>query len=212
MARMYPELYIVFGSFRAPVFLQLTDPKEVKPESRCLSHRSCYHLLRGVIRWRLRYKYRHKESRSLHNANRYRTHGRLAMRPIAAIVLLTIGYVPAFSKAVWIDTDPSVQKGVHEVDDGFALVQAFRSNELAIRGISVVFGNSPLAEAYPIGQDLVKRYGPPKMPVYRGAAGAAELGIETPASRALADALKKERLTILVLAPATNVATVVKND
>src|SRR5450759_180792 len=42
---------------------------------------------------------------------------------------------------VWIDTDPSVAVGGHEVDDGFALIQAFHSKEIAIRGISVVFGS-----------------------------------------------------------------------
>ncbi|MCI0390199.1 MAG: hypothetical protein MOB07_15725, partial [Acidobacteria bacterium] len=42
--------------------------------------------------------------------------------------------------AVWIDTDPSVAPGGHEVDDGFALIQAFHSPELEIRGVSVVFG------------------------------------------------------------------------
>lgn len=129
---------------------------------------------------------------------------------MAAVLLLAVGCASGSPKSVWIDTDPSVQKGVHEVDDGFALVQAFRSSELAVRGVSVVFGNAPLAQAYPIGKDLVKRYGPPKMQVYRGAAGASDLGTETPASRALAYALKNERLTILVLGPATNVATVVK--
>ena len=49
------------------------------------------------------------------------------------------------------------------------------------------------------------------MPVHKGAAGAQELGKETDASRALAAALKKERLTVLVLGPATNVATVLRN-
>jgi pyrimidine-specific ribonucleoside hydrolase len=113
--------------------------------------------------------------------------------------------------SVWIDTDPSVQRGAHEVDDGFALLQVFHSPELQIRGISIVFGNAPLATALPIGQEIVKRFGPAGMPVYSGAAGAQELGTETDASRAIATALKSERLTILVLGPATNVATVLRN-
>jgi pyrimidine-specific ribonucleoside hydrolase len=116
------------------------------------------------------------------------------------------------AKPVWIDTDPSVQQqGVHEVDDGFALVQAFRSKELQIRGVSVVFGNAPLDQAFPIGQEIMRRYGQKNVPLFKGAVSAADLGKETEASRALADALRKERLTILVLGPATNVATVVRN-
>lgn len=126
-------------------------------------------------------------------------------------LLLALAAIQAVAGPVWIDTDPSVQKGVHEVDDGFALIHAFRSKELEIRGISVVFGNAPMELAWPIGQDLVRRYGPPNMPLHKGAAGAEDLGKETDASRALAAALKKERLTVLVLGPATNVATVLKN-
>jgi pyrimidine-specific ribonucleoside hydrolase len=130
---------------------------------------------------------------------------------LAAISLLLALPIGNFGAVVWIDTDPSVQRGVHEVDDGFALVQAFHSPELQIRGISIVFGNAPLVTALPIGREIVQRFGPADMPVFSGAAGAQELGQETDASRALAAALKKERLTILALGPGTNIATVLRN-
>jgi pyrimidine-specific ribonucleoside hydrolase len=116
----------------------------------------------------------------------------------------------AAATSVWIDTDPSVARGGHEVDDGFALIQAFHSPALAIRGVSVVFGNAPLAEAFPIGQRLVHDFGPPDLPVYRGAASAQQRGVETGASRALAAALRREELVVIVLGPATNVATVLQ--
>jgi inosine-uridine nucleoside N-ribohydrolase len=75
---------------------------------------------------------------------------------IVPALLLAATIVSA--KPVWIDTDPSVQQeGVHEVDDGFALVQAFRSPELQIRGVSVVFGNAPLDQAFPSAQEIMKR-------------------------------------------------------
>jgi inosine-uridine nucleoside N-ribohydrolase len=130
------------------------------------------------------------------------------VRLISAFLILSSALV---AKPVWIDTDPSVQQeGVHEVDDGFALVQAFRSKELQIRGVSVVFGNATLEQAFPIGQEIMKRYGRSDVRLFKGAAGPADLGKETEASRALANALQKERLTILALGPATNVATVVQ--
>src|SRR5574341_2310651 len=113
--------------------------------------------------------------------------------------------------AVWIDTDPSISSGAREVDDGFALIQAFHSPELEIRGVSVVFGNAPFDVAWPIGQEIVRKYGPPGLPVFAGAAWAEQLGEDTEASRALAEALRKEKLTILALGPVTNVATVLKN-
>jgi pyrimidine-specific ribonucleoside hydrolase len=108
---------------------------------------------------------------------------------------------------VWIDTDPSVAPGGHEVDDGFALIQAFHSPEVEVRGVSVVFGNAPLETAYPIGREIVRRFGPPGLEAVRGAAGGDELGQPTDASRALGAALERGPLVVLVLGPATNVAT-----
>ncbi len=112
---------------------------------------------------------------------------------------------------VWIDTDPSVAPGGHEVDDGLALLQAFASPELDIRGVSIVFGNADLPTANRIGREIVRRFAPKGTPVYTGAASASQLGKATAASRALAGALRQTRLTILVLGPATNLATLLKN-
>jgi pyrimidine-specific ribonucleoside hydrolase len=113
---------------------------------------------------------------------------------------------------IWIDTDPSVSRGGHEVDDGLALIEAFRSPELSIRGVSVVFGNAPLDTAFPIGRALVRDFGPQHLAIYRGALSAQQRGKETDASRALTDALSREGdLTILALGPVTNIATVLQN-
>ena len=142
------------------------------------------------------------------------------MNRMRVSVLVAIGALalaqPAPAQApaptpVWIDTDPAVGVPDRDVDDGFALLQAFHSPELDVRGVSVVFGNAPLAHAGPIGRDRVKRFGPRGLRAYRGAATASQLGLETPASRALAAALKRSSLVVLVLGPATNVATVLKN-
>jgi pyrimidine-specific ribonucleoside hydrolase len=112
---------------------------------------------------------------------------------------------------VWLDVDPAVMRGGHEPDDGLALLQAFHSKELEIRGVSVVFGNSPLETGFPIAQEIVRRFGPAGLEVFAGASSGADLGVETDASRALADALRRESLTILALGPVTNVATVLTN-
>ncbi len=119
---------------------------------------------------------------------------------------------------IWIDTDPSVTtegERAKEVDDGFALIQAFNSPELDIRGVTVVFGNAPFEMAWPIGQEIVRRFGPAKLPIFPGAAKAEQLGEETEAVKAMAEALrvaaaKQEKLTIFALGPVTNVATLVK--
>ncbi len=45
------------------------------------------------------------------------------------------------------------------MDDGFALVQAFHSTALNVRGVDAVFGNAPLNESFPIAQHLVSDFG-----------------------------------------------------
>jgi pyrimidine-specific ribonucleoside hydrolase len=113
--------------------------------------------------------------------------------------------------AVWIDTDPALGEPDRDVDDGFALAQAFGSPELDIRGVSIVFGNAPLDRGLLIGRRLVRDFGPSGLRVTAGAAGPEALGLDTDASRALADALGQRPLTVLALGPATNVATVLRN-
>ena len=133
--------------------------------------------------------------------------------PLILLMMTLVGSVSSQkinSKTVWIDTDPSVQPGGHEVDDGFALLQAFHSPELKIRGVSVVFGNAPFEQAWPMGQEIVRRFAPRGLKVFPGAAKASQLGEETDAVRAMAAALQKEKLTILALGPVTNVASLLK--
>lgn len=133
------------------------------------------------------------------------------MRVLTGLCLIAWQLAAQQRTPVWIDTDPSVAAGGHEVDDGIALLQAFASPELEIRGISIVFGNTALPSATRIGREIVRRFGPPGARVYAGAAGKQDLGRPTEASRALAAELERSRLVILALGPVTNVATVVRN-
>ena len=132
---------------------------------------------------------------------------------LSLLTMILIGSATAQSikkKIVWIDTDPSLQPGGHEVDDGFALLQAFHSPELKIRGVSVVFGNAPYEQAWAMGQEIVRRFAPNDIKIFSGAAQANQLGEATDAVRAMAAALQKEKLTILALGPVTNVASLLK--
>jgi inosine-uridine nucleoside N-ribohydrolase len=135
------------------------------------------------------------------------------IRALILVVLAGMGTATAAAQArvpVWIDTDPALGEPERDVDDGFALVQAFNSPELDLRGVSVVFGNVPLDRGLPIARRLVREFGPRGLQVFAGAADAAQLGTDMEASRAMAAALRNGPLTILALGPATNVATVVK--
>lgn len=134
-------------------------------------------------------------------------------RPLFAAILTLLCATGAAAQEripVWIDTDPALGIPERDVDDGFALIQAFNSPELDIKGISVVFGNSPLDRGVLIAARLTREFGPAGLRVYAGAADATAAGTETDASRALTAALRRQPLTILALGPATNVGTVIQ--
>lgn len=114
--------------------------------------------------------------------------------------------------AVWIDTDPAVVQPGADVDDGYAILQALRSPELDVVGISTVFGNAPQAIGHRIARMLLRLANDSRVPLHAGATDARELGCSTEARRALADQLKKRPLTILALGPLTNVATVLLDE
>ncbi|MEX5216041.1 MAG: nucleoside hydrolase [Nitrospiraceae bacterium] len=120
----------------------------------------------------------------------------------------------AHPNAVWIDTDPACGAGATaDVDDCWALVAASRSPELAIRGISTVFGNREGHEVHRVLEEVLARLSHGRQPgdslshlhagsiVRRDAAGR-----PTAASRALAEALEREPLTVIALGPLTNIA------
>lgn len=127
------------------------------------------------------------------------------------LLLSVLALTAAPPRRVWIDTDPSIAPGIHEIDDGIALLQAFASKDLNIRGISIVFGNADLPTASRIGREFVGKFGPKGMPVFIGASGPQDLGVETEATLALARELERGPMTIFALGPATNVATVIRN-
>ena len=110
---------------------------------------------------------------------------------------------------VWLDVDPAAGLPEHEVDDALAMIQAFHSPELCVRGVSVVYGNAGLPDALPIGREVTERFGPPGLPVHAGAARREELGTPNAAVDGLASALRERPLTILALGPLTTVATLV---
>ncbi len=117
---------------------------------------------------------------------------------------------PAPPHDVWIDTDTAIGLPGADIDDGLALIQAFHSPELRVRGVSSIFGNAPLAQTHPIAGDLVARFGPPGLRVARGAAAAADRGIDCEAVDAMARALRERPLHVIALGPVTNVASLLE--
>ena len=110
---------------------------------------------------------------------------------------------------VWIDTDPSIGAPYREVDDAFALVLAFHSPELRIRGVSTAFGNAGLSRTTKVARELVAQFGGVagvrEADVHPGARSRSDDG-RTAAMDALAAALRRQRLTYIALGPLTNLA------
>ncbi|GAA4405370.1 nucleoside hydrolase [Nibrella viscosa] len=122
---------------------------------------------------------------------------------VTALLLLSL-ITNAQRTAIWIDTDIHLGRFGRDVDDGLAILQAVRSDKVTVRGISFALNSN---HGYRITQKLLQRCGK-TIPLFKGASGSKLLGKQTEAVEALAEALRKEKLSILILGPATNVATV----
>ncbi len=116
-------------------------------------------------------------------------------------------------KKIWIDTDLSVgmkrhkREGYCDVDDGFAVLQLIKAENIEICGMSAVFGNTIIENAYSLSQDMSREFAEDKIPVYKGAGEPIDLGkVRTnDAVEALAEALRKQPMIIMAIGPATNV-------
>lgn len=112
---------------------------------------------------------------------------------------------------VWIDTDPSCGvSGRRDVDDCWAIAAALRSPSIHVRGISTSFGNTDVATATRIAHEVVARFGTNEIDIVEGASKAGDDATDAP--DAIARALHEKPLTILSLAPATNIAAVLRRD
>ncbi|QQE12153.1 nucleoside hydrolase [Planctomycetota bacterium] len=116
---------------------------------------------------------------------------------------------------VWMDVDPA--NGIGEVDDGLMMIAGFQSKEIDVRGVSVVFGNSPVVYGAAIGGNIVKAFGPMDLKdvgVHVGASSSEELGVENDAVNALVKSLSElksdEQMVILAVGPVTNIATTIQ--
>jgi pyrimidine-specific ribonucleoside hydrolase len=102
------------------------------------------------------------------------------------------------------------ERAPREVDDGVTLIMALRQPSIELVGISLI---TVIDYGEEVAHKLLKWYNKTgkDIPVYKGSELANDAGAENDATRALAAALEKEKLTILAIGPATNVATVLKN-
>ena len=112
-----------------------------------------------------------------------------------------------------IDTDPALglfhEGRPRDVDDAFAIAEAIGAPDVDLRGITVTFGNAPLAPAHAIAQEAVSLAGV-DVPVAAGEAGPIPpegMPSETGATRLLRELLLAGPARIAALGPLGNIAT-----
>ena len=110
--------------------------------------------------------------------------------------------------ATWLDISPSIGDPPRDPGDALALLQAYGSGTLGVRGVSVIFGNVPLERGLPAAQELLKRLDTRLLRAWRGAAAPDERAAPTEATELLEEALRKEPLTIVATGPLTTIASI----
>ena len=133
-----------------------------------------------------------------------------SIRAITASAMVFLASAAVAQTDVWLDVDVAAGLPNRDVDDALALIQAFNSPELHVRGVSAVFGNAPLADGLPIAREVVAEFGPEGLVVHSGAASNDELGESNDAVVAMAAALREKSFTLLALGPLTNVGSLLK--
>lgn len=140
------------------------------------------------------------------------------MRLLVFCLLLTsfsaLAQPAAKPRRIWLDTDIMIgmkDKTAREVDDAIALIMALQHpDKVELVGISTI---TYADYAYAVTQKLLGWYNQTgrRIPVYKGSDTAKDAGVENDATRAMAKALRAEKMPILAIGPVTNVATLVKN-
>ncbi|MHA1264067.1 MAG: nucleoside hydrolase [Candidatus Helarchaeota archaeon] len=110
---------------------------------------------------------------------------------------------------VIIDTDPAITIPFADVDDALAIFLALNSEEIEVNGITTVFGNTTVNNAYRIAKEILNVAEKQAIPLYKGAYNATWLGVRTPAVDFLINHIMEHpnEITLITLAPLTNVAT-----
>lgn len=106
---------------------------------------------------------------------------------------------------VLVDCDNTMGEYRNEIDDGLALIMLLAAG-VDLVGVTTTFGNGPVATVHRRTRSLLDALGRADVPVVRGAAFAGDR--ETPAAQFIADAARRHRgrLRILAIGPLTNLA------
>ncbi|MDD5447764.1 MAG: nucleoside hydrolase [Actinomycetota bacterium] len=114
-----------------------------------------------------------------------------------------------------IDADPAIGYTFRDVDDALAILYLLaHPEEFEVLGITAVHGNASVRKTSSRAKEIIGIAGRSDVPVFYGASSSKMLGTPTPASRFLIDTVTSNpgEVTILSIAPLTNVATAGVNE
>lgn len=143
---------------------------------------------------------------------------RARLQPVVALATLVLVGAVACRRAstptsdgrtaVWLDISPAIGDPARDPGHALALLQAYGSERLRVRGVSVTFGNVPLVRGFPAAKELMERLDTGLLRPWRGASSPEERAAPTEATELLEEALSKEVLTIVAVGPVTTLASV----
>ena len=112
-----------------------------------------------------------------------------------------------------IDCDPAIGVRNRDVDDALAVLMVLASPTARLEGITINFGNVATDVGVGVAADLLQRLGV-DVPLVPGASSRAERGIGSPAVDFLIETVRASpgEISLLTLAPLTNVATAMSLD
>lgn len=115
---------------------------------------------------------------------------------------------------VIVDTDPAIGIFLRDVDDGLAIFFLLSHLEVSILGLTICYGNTSQRKAFNKAREVLRVAGREDLPVLKGANSNRDLGRESEASDFLIEQAKKYQgeITLLAIAPLTNVATAILRD
>jgi purine nucleosidase len=116
-------------------------------------------------------------------------------------------------KRVLIDADPATGIKFRDVDDGLAFLLLMSSPEIHVEGITINFGNVKAPVGFDVAKKVLEIAGM-DVPVYLGAESRNDLGKPNRAVEFLLETVNKNKgeISLLGLAPCTNVATAMMLD
>jgi len=116
-------------------------------------------------------------------------------------------------KRIIVDADPATGVPFKDVDDGLAILLLLASPEISLEGLTINFGNVNATLGCKIAKDVLAIIGE-KIPVVQGAEKRDDLGKSNPAVDFLIETVRKNpgEITLLAIAPLTNVATAMMLD